>query len=101
MTILLFFVLGLIAGGLLCRRGPTGPCGPMGRPGERGPRGLDHPDAGWGPTGPQRLDVQTTHDLLVGLHNKIDSVRRYLNGPQIEPRRYLLDGPHKPDNNPS
>lgn len=36
MALVFFFLLGLIAGGLLCRRGPRGIEGPTGMPGQDG-----------------------------------------------------------------
>jgi len=55
---ILFFLLGLIAGGLLCRRGPKGDTGVQGEPGPPGPRGDDGiPGREWpaGPTGPRGI----------------------------------------------
>jgi hypothetical protein len=52
---ILFFLLGLIAGGLLCRRGPKGEPGDCGIPGPQGPRGYDGGEWPAGPTGPRGL----------------------------------------------
>lgn len=90
-ALLIFFTLGLIAGGLLCRRGPMGPTGCDGAPGIQGPRGLKGEDGKNSEdydleqqfsyryntvTGPQN-PRSTLHELLLGLHNKVNQLRRH------------------------
>lgn len=75
---ILFFLLGLIAGGLLCRRGPQGERGLYGPPGAMGPPGRDSVDCyspESGPTG-ARPNNQSLYESLYGLHLKVDQLRR-------------------------
>ena len=80
----LFFLLGLIAGGLLCRRGPKGEKGDDGMPGPQGFRGMDGKDSvdyddymnTWGRavTGP-RPHERSLREILEGINNKVDQLR--------------------------